>query len=91
MSDQEGAADQGGHTAGAFDIRVIISVLFFIYGIVLTVLGVFSADAAELAKSNGLNINLWSGIGMVVFAALFALWVKLRPIVIPDSAEQNNE
>lgn len=68
-------------TAGAFDIRLIIAALFFIYGIVLTVMGA-TGGAAETVKSAGLNINLYSGIGMLVFAALFALWVRLRPIVV---------
>ena len=80
------------HTAGAFDIRLIIAALFFLYGIVLTVLGA-TGGPEETAKSAGMNINLYSGVGMLVFAALFALWVRWRPIVVdatesvPDSGE----
>ena len=75
-------------TAGAFDIRSVIALLFVIYGAVLTVVGVFQ-PAAEVAKAAGVNINLWAGIGMLVFSALFALWVRLRPIVVPESETES--
>lgn len=71
-------------TAGAFDIRLIIAALFGIYGIVLTVMGA-TGGADETVKSAGLNLNLHSGIGMLVFAALFVLWARLRPIVVEVS------
>lgn len=70
--------------AGAFDIRVMIALLIGIYGVVLTILGII-ADADEIAKSDGVNINLWTGIGMLVFAAGFILWARIRPIVVPDT------
>ena len=35
------------------------------------------------AKAGGIDINLWSGIVMIVVAALFALWAWLRPLVPP--------
>ncbi|MFR9729645.1 hypothetical protein ACL03H_10480 [Saccharopolyspora sp. MS10] len=76
-------------TAGAFDIRLIIAVLFFLYGLVLTVLGATASDA-DVAKAAGLNINLWSGVGMLVFAVLFALWVRLRPIAVPEHVDTEN-
>jgi drug/metabolite transporter (DMT)-like permease len=61
-----------------FDLRTVIAVLFGVYGIVLTVMG-----EAELAKAGGININLWSGIGMILAAAFFLVWVRLRPLVPP--------
>jgi hypothetical protein len=67
---------------GAFDIRVVIALLVGIYGVVLVVLGVI-ADPAEVAKSDGININLWGGIAMLVFAAAFVLWARIRPILVP--------
>jgi hypothetical protein len=75
--------------AGAFDIRVVIAALIAIYGVVLTVLGVI-ADPAEVDKAAGININLWGGLAMLAFAALFVLWARLRPIVVPveQAAEQ---
>lgn len=69
-------------TAGAFDIRVIIAVLFFLYGLILTVLGLVSTSPEEITKSAGFNINLWTGVGMLVFAALMAVWTVWRPLVV---------
>jgi hypothetical protein len=79
-------ADHGdtAHKAGAFDIRVFIASLIGIYGVVLVLAGFFVSDA-QLAKADGLNINLTAGIGMVVVAAVFLLWARLRPVVVPDA------
>lgn len=71
--------------AGAFDIRLVISLLTGVYGVVLTIMGVAFTDQADLDKAAGVNINLWAGIGMVVFTALFVLWAVLRPIRVPVS------
>jgi amino acid transporter len=79
MAEQE---PQKKKKAGAFDIRVVIAALIAVYGLVLTILGII-ADPAEVAKADGLNINLWGGIAMLVFAAVFVLWARLRPIVVP--------
>lgn len=70
--------------AGAFDIRIVIAALIGIYGVVLTILGLI-ADPRELERADGLNINLWGGLGMLAFAALFVLWARLRPIVVPTT------
>jgi hypothetical protein len=72
--------------AGAFDIRVVIALLIAIYGVALTVLGII-ADPQEANKSAGININLWGGIAMLVFAGGFVLWARLRPIVVPVEKE----
>jgi hypothetical protein len=66
-----------------FDLRTVIAVLFGVYGIILTVMGLFFAGPADFAKAGGINLNLWSGLGMIVAAALFVLWVRLRPLVPP--------
>jgi hypothetical protein len=68
--------------AGAFDIRVVIAALIGIYGVTLTILGLVQSQP-ETDKAAGININLWGGIGMLVFAALFVLWARLRPIAVP--------
>lgn len=71
-------------TAGAFDIRMVIAALFLVYGVVLTVMGA-TAGRAVIAKSANVNINLYTGIALVVFAVLFAGWARLRPIVVRRS------
>jgi hypothetical protein len=68
-----------------FDLRTVIAVLFGFYGIVLTVQGAFFEDEAQLQKAGGVDINLWSGLVMIVVAALFLLWMRLRPLVPPGT------
>ena len=72
-------------SAQLFDLRVIIAVLFTIYGVVLTVLGFTGTDQRDLDRAGGINLNLWSGVGMLVLAALFGLWVVLRPLKLPPA------
>jgi hypothetical protein len=74
------------HKAGAFDIRVFIGSLIGIYGLVLTIAGLIGPSAGDLAKSGGVNINLWAGLGMIAVAAGFVLWARLRPVVVPPEA-----
>jgi hypothetical protein len=72
------------HKAGLFDLRLVIAVLFGIYGVVLLVVGLGFTDEADLGKADGLNINLWSGIGMIALAAVFAAWATWRPVIVPE-------
>ena len=78
------------HKAGAFDIRLIIALLIGVYGVILTVMGIGFTTDEELKKADGVNINLWAGIGMLVVAALFVLWAKLRPLVVPAHPESDD-
>jgi hypothetical protein len=73
--------------AGAFDMRNFIAALIGIYGIVLTIYGIIGSNDTQLAKSDGVNINLWAGLGMVVVAAGFAVWARLKPVVVPDDID----
>ncbi len=68
--------------AKLFDLRVLIGSLFTLYGVVLIVAGVF-ANAAEIQKASGININLWMGIGMLIVGLLFLLWWRLKPLRLP--------
>jgi hypothetical protein len=75
---QEGAS----HTAGAFDIRTFIGALIGIYGIVLVVTGLVSAD--------GRTINVTAGVAMIIGAAVFFTWARLRPVVVPESHDESS-
>jgi hypothetical protein len=79
------------HAAGAFDVRNVIAALIGFYGVVLVIVGLVDNDADALKKTGGFNANLWVGIGMLVFAAAFALWSRLRPIVVesPETADDD--
>jgi hypothetical protein len=74
-------------SAGAFDVRSIIGGLLGIYGVVLTITGLWFTDSADKAKADGENLNLMVGIGLMVFAALFIAWVVLRPLKVPVPEE----
>jgi hypothetical protein len=73
--------------AGAFDVRNVIAALIGFYGVVLVVVGLVDNDEEALEKAGGVNANLWVGLAMVAFALAFALWARLRPIVVasPDA------
>lgn len=80
----------GQHTVGLFDIRFIIGGLIGLYGVILTLLGLFNASDEELARGDGLNINLWAGLGMLVVGILFVAWARLRPVIVPDDSESSS-
>ena len=73
--------------AGVFDIRFVIGGLLGVYGVILILLGLFNATDEELARGDGLNINLWGGVGMLAVAIGFGVWARLRPVVVPDDVE----
>jgi hypothetical protein len=50
-----------------FDLRWPIAGLFIIYGLVLIGYGAV-ADRSIYERSLGVNINVWWGLGMLVFA-----------------------
>jgi hypothetical protein len=83
--DQQGSsgAPKQARKAGAFDMRNFIAALIGIYGVVLVVYGIIGSSDIQLKKTGGININLWAGIGMVVVAALFLTWARLKPVVVP--------
>jgi hypothetical protein len=79
------------HAAGAFDVRNVIAALIGFYGVVLVVVGLVDNGADALEKTDGFNANLWVGLAMIIFAASFALWSRLRPIVVEAKPEQKPE
>ena len=72
------------HAAGAFDVRNVIAGLIGFYGVVLVVVGLVDNDDDALRKTDGFNANLWVGLAMIAFGVAFALWSRLRPIVVPS-------
>ncbi|MEU6556108.1 hypothetical protein ABZ915_38530 [Streptomyces sp. NPDC046915] len=73
---------QSATAARIFDLRRIIGGLFVLYGIIVTIAGITASDA-EIAKAQGVNINLWTGIGMLLLGLFFLAWLKLRPTPPP--------
>jgi hypothetical protein len=74
------------HTAGALDIRNIIGGLLGAYGVILLLMGIFGDEESD--KTGDINANLWAGIVLVVVAAIFLTWARLRPVVVPEHVER---
>jgi hypothetical protein len=72
--------------ANRFDIRRIIGGLFIVYGVILTVVGIVGSEAIK-TKADGINVNLYTGLGMLVFGALMIAWALWRPVVPDPPAE----
>ncbi|GAB78839.1 hypothetical protein SAMN05421595_0050 [Austwickia chelonae] len=66
--------------AAAFDIRNVIGLLMALYGVILTAMGLFGDPA--LAKTGGVNANLYAGLCLLIVGAIFALWAWKRPVVM---------
>lgn len=78
------------HKAGLFDIRFIIAALIGLYGVITLLTGLFASDE-QIDKSDGLNINVVAGIGMILVSAGFAAWARWRPIIVPDEPVSDSD
>jgi hypothetical protein len=76
-------AETAAKAANRFDIRRIIGGLFLLYGVILVVVGIVGSEA-DKTKAAGINVNLWTGLGMLVFGALMVTWALTRPVE-PDA------
>lgn len=85
MSDGTSSTGTGSHQAGVFDIRNIIAALLGVYGVILTLAGLFGEHEPE--RTGGVNANLWTGIGLLVVAGAFLLWARLRPLEVPADVD----
>ena len=72
----EGRAERA---ANLFDLRRIIGGLFTVWGVLLIILGAGESQAA-IDKAAGININLFAGIGMLIFGLAMLLWAFTRPL-----------
>jgi hypothetical protein len=84
-------ADKKAHRAGAFDVRTFIGALLGIYSVVLLAAGWFGTTQSDLDRAGGVNVNLWTGAGLLVAAAVLLAWARLRPVVVPASREGEGE
>lgn len=90
MSDKtETENSEKAHAAGAFDIRNIIGALLGLYGVILALAGLLGEHEPE--KTGGVNANLWTGLGLLAVAAVFLMWARLRPIVVPTDFERPDD
>lgn len=80
---------EAARAANRFDIRRLIGGLFALYGLILTILGLVGSSHVK-HKAAGVNIDLWTGIGMLVFAVLMIAWALWRP-VMPEPEETRGQ
>ena len=73
--------------ARLFDVRRVIGGLFVVYGVIVTLLGLFDSKS-EIDKAQGVRINLWMGLGMLALGLLMLLWLWLNPAKTPDLSEE---
>jgi len=61
------------------DVRLPIGLLFAVLGLLLTGYGLLG-DPAVYQVSLGINVNLWTGVGMLAFGAfmLGGAWLRTR-------------
>src|SRR3954465_8361749 len=78
VSDEDEA--RAARAANRFDIRRIIGGLFVLYAVILIVTGIVG-DHTVKNKAAGVNINLYTGIGMLIFGVLMIVWALTRPVV----------
>lgn len=81
--------------ARLFDIRSVIGALLGIYGILLTLAGIFPSVFGNKTHSSpannvvdmsvGTSANLWVGLVMLALAIVFGGWAVLRPAVVGEA------
>jgi drug/metabolite transporter (DMT)-like permease len=76
----EPAQSRAAKAANRFDVRRLIGGLFALYGVILVITGATGSHETK-TKAAGINIDLWTGIAMIVFAAVMIAWALLRPTV----------
>jgi membrane-associated phospholipid phosphatase len=86
MADSDAQKTSKPQKAGAFDIRNFIGALIGIYGIILVLTSFFDSGKA-LTKADGIRINLWAGLFMLLLAGFFLVWARLRPVIVDETHE----
>jgi hypothetical protein len=69
--------------ARLFDVRRVIGGLFVVYGVIVTLLGLFDGQS-QIDKAQGVRINLWMGLGMLGLGLFMLVWLRLNPPKTPD-------
>jgi hypothetical protein len=69
------------------DLRFVIALMFLIFGVLVTLAGVF-ADQESIDKAAGINISLWTGLGMLVLSGVFFLWLAKAPVEVAHSRSE---
>jgi len=88
--DPEIESTRAGSAASLFDIRRVIGGLFTFYGVL--VLGAGLVDGADASnKASGIDINIWTGIGMLVLGLGMLAWMWLRPTAVAALHDEDDD
>jgi hypothetical protein len=66
-----------------FDLRRILGALFVVYGIIVTIIGIVNYSS-DIKRTEGIAINLWAGLSMLVLGILFFVWDHFAPVPEAD-------
>ena len=87
MSDRAETPARPPLSAILLDLRSVIGLLFVVYGVVLTILGIIGETPDELAKAGGIALNLWTGLAMLLGGVIFYVWAFMKPPMPPTHDE----
>lgn len=62
------------------DIKIPIGLMFGIFGVLLTLQGIITNGSEIYDQSLGININLWSGIFMLVFGGVMLILSRKKQL-----------
>ncbi|EPD26157.1 hypothetical protein HMPREF9237_01432 [Actinotignum schaalii FB123-CNA-2] len=68
-----------------FDLRTWIAIMFGVFGTMLAGYGLFFVTEEDLAKAAGINLNLWTGLAMILVALFFAGRSAAAPQVLSEA------
>jgi hypothetical protein len=87
MAEQDEELKRVSSAARLFDVRRVIGGLFVVYGLIVTVIGLFD-NKTEIDKAQGVRINLWMGLAMLALGLLMLLWLWLNPTKAADLSQE---
>ena len=58
----------------SFDLRIPVGLMFSIFGLILTGVGLFGGAEMYVTTSLGINMNLWWGLVMLLFGLMMLLF-----------------
>ena len=54
----------------SFDLRIPVGLMYTVFGLILTAVGLFGGAGMYVTTSLGINMNLWWGLVMLAFGLL---------------------
>jgi hypothetical protein len=90
MSTEDPRGEKSTTGARLFDIRRVLGGLFVVYGVLIGIVGLVDSPG-QVAKAQGVRINLWAGLVMLAFGLLMLLWQWLRPVRPAGEEEELRE